>query len=288
MTQPHRARPVAEDIDLPTLGRALWRAKGRILGLAIGAGVLTFVVLSMMRPLYTSEARILIQNDESAFTRPANDQGRDPQQRTLDEQAVQSQVQVLTSRDLAVEVIKALDLTNNPDFAKDAGTNFVTRFLNSMGLAKGSAKSQEEKAANTFAENLSVFQLAKSSVIGVDYTSGDSGLAAKIANKLADVYINWQREAKLEQTKDATAWLIAQIDVLRKKVAEAEAAAEQFRSSQGLFSGTNNTTLNAQQLSELNSQLILAKAQKSEAEARARLIKKMLADNGESTPRPKS
>ncbi|HET9273150.1 MAG TPA: Wzz/FepE/Etk N-terminal domain-containing protein, partial [Methyloceanibacter sp.] len=56
----------AEDIDLQTLGRAIWRAKGWILTLAIGAGVLTYVVLSMMRPLYTSEARILIQNDESA------------------------------------------------------------------------------------------------------------------------------------------------------------------------------------------------------------------------------
>jgi uncharacterized protein involved in exopolysaccharide biosynthesis len=138
----HKARPVAEDIDLQTLGRALWHAKGWILGLAIGAGILTFIVLSMMRPLYTSEARILIQNDESAFTRPASEQGRDPQQPTLDEQAVQSQVQVLTSRDLAVEVIKALDLTNNPDFAKDAGTNALIRFLNSMGLAKGSAKSE--------------------------------------------------------------------------------------------------------------------------------------------------
>ena len=280
MTQ-HKARPVAEDIDLQTLGRALWHAKGWILGLAIGAGILTFIVLSMMRPLYTSEARILIQNDESAFTRPASEQGRDPQQPTLDEQAVQSQVQVLTSRDLAVEVIKALDLTNNPDFAKDAGTNALIRFLNSMGLAKGSAKSEEENAANAFAENLSVFPLAKSSVIGVDYTSGDAGLAAKIANNLADGYINWQRDAKLEQTKDATAWLSAQIEVLRKKVGEAEAAAEQFKASQGLFSGSNNVTLNAQQLSELNSQLILAKAQKSEAEARARLVKKMLVDKGD-------
>ena len=235
----------------------------------------------MMRPLYTSEARILIQNDESVFTRPADGQVRDVQQRTLDEQAVQSQVQVLTSRDLADEVINDLDLTTNPDFAKDAGTNPVIRLLNSLGLAKGSAKSQEEKAAGTFVEYLSVFPLFKSSVIAVNYTSGDANLAAKVANKLADVYINWQREAKLEQTKDATAWLSAQIDVLRQRVAEAEEAAERFRSSEGLFSGTNNNTLSAQQLSELNSQVILAKAQKSEAEARARLIKKMIADKGD-------
>lgn len=51
---------------------------------------------------------------------------------------------------------------------------------------------------------------------------------------------------------------------------------EQFRSSNGLYAGSNNVTLGAQQLSELNSQLILAKAQRSETEARARLIKKML------------
>ena len=69
--------------------------------------------------------------------------------------------------------------------------------------------------------------------------------------------------------------------MLRQRVAEAEAVAEQFHLSQGLFSGTNNTTLSAQQLSDLNNQVILAKAQKSEAEARARLIKKMIADKGD-------
>ena len=281
MTKSDQNPPVTEDIDIQALGRALWRAKGWIVGLAIGAGVVTFIVLSMMRPLYTSEARILIQDDQSTFTRPADDEGRNPQQRVLDEQAVQSQVQVITSRDLAVEVIKALDLTNNPAFAKDAGVSAVGRLLRSLGLGRGSERSEEEKAANTFAEHLSVYQLAKSSVIALDYTSGNSGLAAQIANKLADVYIAWQREAALEQTKDATAWLSAQIDVLRPKVAEAEAAVEQFKASQGLFAGSNNVTLNAQQLSEVNSQVILAKAQKSEAEARARLIKKMLDDGGD-------
>src|SRR5262249_49486403 len=119
LTKSHR--PHRDDVDLPTLGHALWKAKGWILGLALGAGAITFVALSMMRPLYTSESRILIQNDESAFTRPTEDTNRTLQQQTLDEQAVQSQVQVITSRDLALDTIKALDLTNNPDFAKDEG-----------------------------------------------------------------------------------------------------------------------------------------------------------------------
>ncbi|HYJ59026.1 MAG TPA: Wzz/FepE/Etk N-terminal domain-containing protein [Methyloceanibacter sp.] len=281
MATSHEHRSDADDIDLQTLGRAVWRTKGWIFGLVIAAGLATFIGLSMVRPLYSSGARILIQNDESAFTRPTGDQGRDPQQRALDEQAVQSQVQVLTSRDLAAEVIKALDSTTSTPSPMDASTNELVRFLNRMGIARPSPRSEEENAANTFAEHLSVFQLAKSSVIVVECTSGASVLAAEIANKLADAYIDWRRAAKLEQTKDATVWFSTQIDVLRAKEEEAEAAVEQFKSSEGLFSGSNNITLSAQQLSDLNSQLIFAKVQRSEAEARARLIKKMLADKSD-------
>ena len=161
------------------------------------------------------------------------------------------------------------------------GVSLFKRLLNRIGFGRGSAKSEQEKAADAFEDHLAVYALNKSSVIAIDYTSGDPSLAAEAANKLADAYIDWQREAKLEQTKDATTWLSAQIEELRTKVAESEAAVEHFRASSGLYEGSNNVTLNAQQLSELNSQLILAAAQKSEAEARARLIKKMLNDNGD-------
>ena len=101
----------AADIDLATLGHALWRAKRWILGLTLLAGAITFIGLSMMRPLYTSEARILVQNEDSAFTRPTGEDGRNGYRTPLDEQAVQSQVQVLTSRDLILQVVKDLDLT---------------------------------------------------------------------------------------------------------------------------------------------------------------------------------
>ena len=67
--------PPADDIDLGSLGSALWRAKGRIIALSLIAGAITFIALSMMRPLYTSEARILVQNEETAFTRPTTEQG---------------------------------------------------------------------------------------------------------------------------------------------------------------------------------------------------------------------
>ena len=218
MTKSDQDPPAAEGIDIRALGRAVWRAKAWILGLAVGAGALTFIVLSLLRPLYTSEARILIQDDASTAM-----------QRGLDAQAVQSEVQAIASRDLAVEVIKALDLTRNTAFAEDASTGAVARWW--RGLGRGADRSEEDNAIGTFAEHLAVFPLASSSVIAIDYTSGDSALAAQVANKLADVYIAWQRQAALEQTKDATAWLNAQIEVLRPKLAEAEAAVDRFKAS---------------------------------------------------------
>lgn len=88
-------------------------------------------------------------------------------------------------------------------------------------------------------------------------------------------------ERELEQTKEASAWLSAQIKELTRKVEAADIAAERFRSAPGLFEGTNDTTLDTQQLSELNSQIILAKAQRTEADARAVLMRKMLKEKGD-------
>jgi uncharacterized protein involved in exopolysaccharide biosynthesis len=136
--QSQHALPLAEDVDLGRLGRALWRAKTWIVGLAAGAGIVTFVGLSMVRPLYTSESRILIENDVSPFTCAATDPGRD-QKQALDEQAVQ----VLTSRDLALDVAKSFDLANNPEFTKDAGTSLFSRLLHWLGLGRGSDKSEQ-------------------------------------------------------------------------------------------------------------------------------------------------
>ena len=88
-----------------------------------------------------------------------------------------------------------------------------------------------------------------------------------------------QQEAKQDQTRVAGQWLAGETENLRKKVAEAEARVEAFRSKSNLFVGTNNTTLSNQQLGELNSQLGLARSQKAEAEAKAQLVRSLLRAN---------
>jgi polysaccharide biosynthesis transport protein len=63
---------------------------------------------------------------------------------------------------------------------------------------------------------------------------------------------------------------------MRRKVADAEGKVEAFRAKSNLLIGNNNTTLSAQQLGDVNSQLATMRALKSDAEAKARLIREML------------
>ncbi len=74
-----------------------------------------------------------------------------------------------------------------------------------------------------------------------------------------------QVEAKFDATKRASAWLNDQLTDLREKVRESERAVELFKEQHNL-SEAKGTSLNEQQLSELNSQLIIAAAERAQKE----------------------
>ncbi|HXD89679.1 MAG TPA: GumC family protein, partial [Candidatus Binataceae bacterium] len=134
----------------------------------------------------------------------------------------------------------------------------------------------EERVLDAYFDRLTAYAVDKSRVIVVEFQSQDPDLAARVANSIVDGYLVLQQNARQEQAKSASLWLSGEIDSLRKKVADAESRVEDFRSKSSLFVGTNNTTLSNQQMGELNTQLNNARALKSDAESKARLIREML------------
>lgn len=280
--QPKSPTARADDIEIAALLRAVNSRKGWILGMAALVAAAVYVGLSFVTPLYTSQARILIEREENTYRRPADAEIRSDQRGELDQEAIASQVQVLLSRDLAQSIVKELNLDNDPEFNRKSGFDVLSgRLLGMLGLDRSPTEQDaRERAVDAFLDRLSVYQLQSSRVIAIEFQSRNPKTAAKAANTLAEFYLTWQQGEKLKQTKEASAWLSEQIKVLTKKVEQADIAAEKFRSSSGLLEGSNNTTLDTQQLSELNSQIILAKAQRTEAEARAGLIQKMLKEQG--------
>jgi polysaccharide biosynthesis transport protein len=273
---PRTRDPSNGALDLPALGATLWRKRLRILLPTVLVGLITLVVVQMITPRYSSEARVYLEERSNAYLRPDADKTiTDP---TIDEEAVTSQAQIILSRDLALEVIKKLNLAKRPEFDPAlAGISPLQAVFGLFGVAKDPlSMSPEERVLQAYYDRLSVYPVEKSRIIDIDFLSEDPTLAAQVANAIADGYLERQRQAKEEQAKVASQWLSGQIETLRNNVQQAEAKVEDFRAKTNLLVGTNNTTLSAQQLGDLNAQLAAARAQKADAEAKAKMIREML------------
>ena len=157
------------------------------------------------------------------------------------------------------------------------GISPLKSLLSLIGIGRDPfSMTPEERVLDAYFDRLAAYAVDKSRVIVVEFQSRDPELAARVADSIADGYLVLQQNARQVQAKSASQWLSGEIDNLRAKVAEAESRVEDFRSKSSLFVGTNNTTLSNQQMGELNTQLNNARALKSDAETKARLIREML------------
>jgi uncharacterized protein involved in exopolysaccharide biosynthesis/Mrp family chromosome partitioning ATPase len=271
---------VDSDIDVRALGQALWRRKKWIIWPTLVATVLAAIAVNMITPRYKSEARILYEGRENVFLR-ADAEKAQADRPSADAEALASQVQVVMSKTLALDVIARLNLDKLPEFDPVLnGISPLKQLMVMAGISRDTLKlTREERVLESYYERITVYAIEKSRVIAIEFQSTDAALAARITNAIADGYLGLQQQTRQEQTQAASRWLAGEIEGLRTKVRDAEAKAEAFRSNTNLYMGTNNTMLANQQLGEFNSQLAAASAQKTNAETRSRLIRDMLRRN---------
>src|SRR6202042_3793988 len=266
----------AGELDFVAIGQALSRKRNWIIIPTVLAAVLSITAVNMITPRYRSEVRILIDGRENIFLRPNGERNDD--RNALDAEAVTSQVQLLQSRDLAREVMKKNRHAELPEFDPGLrGFSPLKSVLALLGIGRDPISlTPEERVLDSYYDRFTAYAVDKSRVVVVEFQSRDPDLAARVANSIADGYLVLQQDSRRDQARSAGQWLAGEIESLRKKVADAESRVEDFRSGSSLFVGTNNTTLSNQQMGELNTQLNNARALKSDAESKARLIREML------------
>jgi uncharacterized protein involved in exopolysaccharide biosynthesis len=260
-------------IDLAQLFRAVGRAKWWIIVPTCAAFLLALAVIILIPPRYTGVAKVLLENQESYYTRP--DKAGLEQAPALDPEAVQSQAETITSPDLARKAIAKLELAKVPEFNQAASTGPLSVVLPMLGLG-ASASSGEARIVETFLSRLTAFPVAKTRVLQIEFVSTDPELAARGANVVAQLYLQGQETAKKDEAKAASAWLASKIDELRGKVADADAKVENYRAQSGLLAAGNNMTVPGQQLADLNAQLAAARSAQAAALAKAQLLRSML------------
>ena len=271
--------PISDvDVDLGHLFGALVRNWLKILIFVLVVTALAFAVATVATPKYRAETRILIEARESVFTRPSNTTS-EADRPLLDEEAITSQVEVISSSDILREVATKLNLASHPEFGASGSSSALRNALVLLGLSSDlSRASQEERVVMAMREQLTVFRVDRSRVIVVRFSSEDPKLAAAVPDAIADAYIAVQEQAKRASNVNATDWLEPEIADLRQRVREAEARVADYRAQADLFTGGQGGTtgLASQQLSELTSELTRVRAERSAAEARAASIRDAL------------
>ena len=120
-----------------------------------------------------------------------------------------------------------------------------------------------------------VTRVAQTYVLDISYTAGNPNLAAKMANALADAYIDDQLDAKYQNTRRANKWLQDRIKDLRTQAEAADLAVFDYKKknkiidlSGGSATDSSSHFLDTDQVVQLNAQVINARGALADATAR--------------------
>ena len=134
------------------------------------------------------------------------------------------------------------------------------------------------QAVGVFESRLGIKRVGLTYVIQISFQSHNPERAAEIANAVADAYIDDQLEAKFESARRAGTWLQTRLKELRDQASAAESAVVLFKNKNDMIDA-GGRTINEQQLAELNSELVLAQSQTSEARAKLDRVQAVLTSN---------
>lgn len=276
------------EMSLNDFLRLIWRRKGLLVGITVLAVVIAAMVLSQIPARYTARVLVMIEGRESkAVNLEAVMVGL-----SGDAETVLSEIEVIRSRGLTEKLVDKLYLGLDPEFNMalrppgligsllDDAKTWLAGLFTTLGGPPWSPGEQPDVDVRTnvidaVMSNIGVSRIRGSRVIAVEFTSIEPRVAARAANALTELYVVEHLEAKFDATRRATDWLNDRVTVLRETVKSSEGLVEQFRSQSGLLQGAGST-ITSQQVTELNTQLILSRADRAEAEARLERLHELI------------
>lgn len=275
-----------------------WKFIAAVTLLIVVAGT---VLALKQTPLYTATSQVLLERQRELPPGGAESPGvNEPR---LDLPMIESQMSIIRSTVFLRRVVEKLGLAPPPADkpAPDAAapslferaTSWVPSLFGKSGdmpppltdVAVGTGNeaipANELGAIEGLKGSLTVSRAAQLSyVLSISITSPSAARAAELANAVADAYLVDKLDTRFEAAKRASAWLSDRLAKLREQVHDSEEAVAQFRAAHGLVQSNNGTTLNQQQLSDLNAKLIDAKADLAQKKARVDLLNSIQARGG--------
>jgi succinoglycan biosynthesis transport protein ExoP len=251
--------------------RRQWPLIASIVGAALA---LVILYLLAATPMYTANARILMDTRQTQVL--DKDSGATA---LIDTGFVDSQVEIIQSDDQILSIVRRLKLTDDPEYnGSEPGVPalVIGKLLSLLGSDGPASKDKiERNAVETIQRNLKVERVLTTYVLSVSFRSMKPDKAAVIANAVSDAYIVGALEAKYQSTKRAGEWLQQRSAELREQATASDRAVQTFKAQNNIV-GTSRGLMSEQQLTDVNTQLVTARAATAEAKARLDRIDALL------------
>lgn len=242
----------------------------RSLVLMLGLGLLfattAFVLTQRMDRIYKSTTQLMI---ERSATSPIEADQLALQR--ADAGYVGGQVLLLSSDDTLLKVIERADLLDEPAFQGTPPNPLrkaVTWVKSLVAPATAAAYDRPAgapdqatlKALKILSDAVSVEREGETNVVSIDVRATTPVLAQRIATTLAETYIDMRLEAREAEARRLSDWIDGRADELRAQLTAAEQAVTLYRIDKNLLADSRGASLTEQQLTEINAELIRARA----------------------------
>lgn len=260
-----------DEIDLLALLRTIWRGRWIIALVATVAVLLGgYYAFGLATPMYTASSNVVLESRQEQIVDIENVMsGLAGNQETLN-----TEVEVLTSRGLAEKLVLRMNLLEDPEFNAELRPEPMVSPRKVIGWITGKEEEPplSERAAldatiDNVIEAMTITNVRQSYVFRITMVTESPVKSKALADTLADVYIEDQLAVKFAATKTATEWLTEQVAQLKTNLEEAEERVKDFNATTTLISPEALEALN-RQLKDLRERLDHARLEVRAAEDR--------------------
>jgi capsular exopolysaccharide synthesis family protein len=251
-------------VDGDAFGRFLQFLKKRIwiVGVALALGcAIAMVVNATSKRQYTAIARVEIVPDRSEEFRVSSAQGLGSAMD--DAEKLDTEIEVLKSRSMALRVINTLHLNANSDFmplqgGKPWDLSDVHTRQTLIGALQGTINIQRR---------------GHTSILDITVVSGKPALASLIANTIVDAYIERTFQDNFNATMRISGWLSGELNNLKGNLQKSQNQMIDYQRDLGLVGTDPKDSVMVATLEEMNRQLADAEINRTLKEAQLKALK---------------
>jgi polysaccharide biosynthesis transport protein len=265
-------RDDADEIDLLAYWRILLKRRWHVLGTLAAVVALALLITLLMPSIYRGTTTVQIDQETMQIVQVEGVTNAAAPTRDY----YQTQYELLASRALAERVAEALDLPARLESLRnESWLDRVRGLLRPQARAESEEASAQDQAgslrsaAGFVLEGLTIEPVRNSQLVRIHFDSRMPELSARVANTLADEYIESTIERKFGASSYARKYLEEQLATTKGRLEQSERALVEFAQREGLVTtGEDGLSLASRNLGDLNSALATAQEQRIRAQAR--------------------